>query len=76
MAEMCLKRLVADGMPETRSRPGIFSGWWIVAGPTLAGILFDRAGNYETVFVLCVALALFGCGLMLLVRPPSWNSVS
>jgi MFS family permease len=38
-------------------------------GGTGAGLLFDRAGSYDIVFALCVALAWLGAVLILLVRP-------
>jgi MFS family permease len=38
-------------------------------GGTGAGLLFDRAGSYDVVFALCVALAWLGAVLILLVRP-------
>jgi MFS family permease len=40
-------------------------------GVTGAGLLFDRAGSYDIVFPVCVALSWLGAVLVLLVRPIS-----
>jgi sugar phosphate permease len=41
------------------------------SGVTGAVLLFDRAGNYDVVFAVCVALSWFGAVLILQVRPIS-----
>jgi sugar phosphate permease len=40
-------------------------------GVTGAGLIFDRAGSYDAVFAVCVALSWLGAVLILFVRPPS-----
>jgi len=40
-------------------------------GVTGAGLLFDRAGSYDVVFAICVALSWLGAVLIVLVRPIS-----
>ena len=44
-------------------------------GATGAGVLFDRAGSYDSVFALCVALSVIGAVLMSLVQPPAGRTV-
>ncbi len=49
---------------------GLFATVGGAVGGTGAGIIFDRAGSYDSAFVICIALAAAGAVLMLLVRRP------
>lgn len=40
-------------------------------GVTGAGLLFDRAGSYDAVFAVCIALSWLGAVIILFVRPRS-----
>ena len=50
---------------------GLFATIGGAIGVTGAGMLLDRAGSYDGVFAICVALSWLGAVLILLVRPIS-----
>ena len=43
----------------------------MAAGPVLAGVLFDTAGDYQTAFLIMASLSAVGSVAMFLARKPS-----
>lgn len=47
-----------------------------VAAPVFAGWMFDRNGDYVTVFTIFGTIAMLGAVFVLLIRRPMWIDVS